>query len=536
MSDLNAEKALRALFAQAVTVVSGKIFQAATPGATVTFTYVNPVDGKSYTAQGKAFSVCAPPNVTAVKTQDGQWVLTSASESQGAARDTTFLRKARPKTDEEFGKIKIFYGDATNFTGIEYTYKLYVGGHTPKPTLIETISSNQFITGFITGATTAYRSGGLTNLGGDKWIGGYARRRNRVTAETEIINFRKKSKAIVTLPVLTFYSPMALYTNYLYYPGLRWGGGGLWNTANQELMEGFSSSSPPGIITTGPYSASYNGPFPGGGGSSTTYTEDASGSSASSNGNWNFTPVAAYVWEDELKYAPAGSWTYSHFMRSKVVYGGNDSMITATSTNSTLPVVVKPNGPEFETSQLSFQFLEDFGSWPHSQPTLPPPAYVNRKTTRTIVPLISSTDGKSAVYEEFTILGGYGIYSATTLIKRIFFVGPEGKREVKTLIDETFTSSQSRINGFTISGPTGVFDYLNSSYCDIASSYWNLVGNNLYEVENVPDLTKFRNKSKAVVKSLNLVTGASKRMEVPVFPIQMESSNPLLIGISYHPR
>jgi hypothetical protein len=135
MSDLNAEKALRALFAQAVTVVAGKIFQAATPGSTVTFTYVNPVDGKSYTAQGRAFSVCAPPNVTAVKTQDGQWILTSASESRGEAQSTTFLRKAKPGVGGR-GKVLVLY-TAQN-KGDPDLIDFFVGGHQPKPKKIYT--------------------------------------------------------------------------------------------------------------------------------------------------------------------------------------------------------------------------------------------------------------------------------------------------------------------------------------------------------------------------------------------------------------
>jgi hypothetical protein len=460
--------------------------------------------------------------------------LTSASESRGEALDTTFLRKARPKKAEEFGKIKIFYADATNFTGTEYTYKLYVGGHTPKPTLIETISSNEFIAGSGVTSGATYRSGGLTNLGGDKWIGGYARIRNRETLETVITNFGKKSKALIPLPVLSASVPL-VYTNHFLYPGLRWGGGGLWNTASQTLMEGFYLSAP-GITSISMNSSTFNGPFPGGGSGSFTATQDNTGSTSTRVGNFSFSPVAAYVWENELRFAPSGSWTYSYYQFGKVEYAGTDTAITTLSVNSALPVIVKPNEPEFQTSQLSLSYVEDFGSWEHTRPSLPPANVVDRRTTKTIVPLISSADGRSAVYEEFTILSGISIYSTSVLVKKIFFVSPEGRREVKTLIDETFTSSRSRINGFTVSGPTGVLGYGNSSYCDIASSYWNLIGSNLYEVENVPDLSKFRNKSKVVVKSLNLITGASKRMVVPVFPIQMENSYPLFIGISYHPR
>lgn len=118
---------LNALRARSVNIVQGTISGAASPGGTVSFTYTGPIDGQTYTAQGTAWNACSPSKVSALKMEDGSWVVVGGHEAATAREAVHTDRRARPKS-KNFGKIKILFskkdGDQTVF---------YIGGDRATP-------------------------------------------------------------------------------------------------------------------------------------------------------------------------------------------------------------------------------------------------------------------------------------------------------------------------------------------------------------------------------------------------------------------
>jgi len=124
---------LNSLRAQAVSIVEGTIAGAANPGGSITFTYVNPIDHQPYTATGTAWNQCSPSKVSALKLEDGSWIVVGAHESAIVREAVHTDRRARPKL-ETGGKIKVLYsvieGDQRVF---------YLWGDRPRPKKIGSI-------------------------------------------------------------------------------------------------------------------------------------------------------------------------------------------------------------------------------------------------------------------------------------------------------------------------------------------------------------------------------------------------------------
>ena len=99
---------LNSLRAQAVSIVEGTIASAANPGGSITFTYINPIDGQPYTATGTAWNQCVPSKVSALKQTDGTWIVVGQHESAIVREAVHTDRRARPQP-ETGGKIKILY-------------------------------------------------------------------------------------------------------------------------------------------------------------------------------------------------------------------------------------------------------------------------------------------------------------------------------------------------------------------------------------------------------------------------------------------
>jgi len=132
---------LNALRAQSVSIVEGTIASAANPGGSITFTYTNPIDHQPYTATGTAFNQCSPSKVSALKLEDGSWIVVGAHEASIVREAVHTDRRARPQP-ETGGKIKILYsvieGDQRVF---------YVGGDRARPKEVGRIpqSTNEVI-------------------------------------------------------------------------------------------------------------------------------------------------------------------------------------------------------------------------------------------------------------------------------------------------------------------------------------------------------------------------------------------------------
>jgi len=118
---------LNSLRAQAVSIVEGTIAGAANPGGSITFTYVNPIDHQPYTATGTAWNQCSPSKVSALKLEDGSWIVVGAHESAIVREAVHTDRRARPQP-ETGGKIKILYSQRE---GDEIVF--YVWGDRPRP-------------------------------------------------------------------------------------------------------------------------------------------------------------------------------------------------------------------------------------------------------------------------------------------------------------------------------------------------------------------------------------------------------------------
>ena len=124
---------LNSLRAQAVSIVEGTIAGAANPGGSITFTYVNPIDGQPYTATGTAFNQCSPSKVSALKLEDGSWIVVGAHESAIVREAVHTDRRARPQP-ESGGKIKILYSVIEGDQRV-----LYLWGDRPRPKRIASV-------------------------------------------------------------------------------------------------------------------------------------------------------------------------------------------------------------------------------------------------------------------------------------------------------------------------------------------------------------------------------------------------------------
>lgn len=148
-----AAKVLNELLAKQVNTVNAKIRGGASPGQTVTFTYTNPIDGKVYTGQGTVFTACSSPNVTAVRKDDGSWVIFDPNAGQGKAETVLETRRARPSGGS--GKIKILLSRT-----LGGRTALFVAGDRPNPFQVFMLPE---------GANLQYAH--LDNLGsGNRWI------------------------------------------------------------------------------------------------------------------------------------------------------------------------------------------------------------------------------------------------------------------------------------------------------------------------------------------------------------------------------
>ena len=130
---------LNSLRAQAVTIVEGTIASAANPGGSITFTYINPIDGQPYTATGTAWNQCVPSKVSALKQTDGTWIVVGQHEAAAVHTVVHTDRRARPK-EKTYGKIKVLYsvieGDQRVF---------YVGGDRARPKKIHAIPVGAYV-------------------------------------------------------------------------------------------------------------------------------------------------------------------------------------------------------------------------------------------------------------------------------------------------------------------------------------------------------------------------------------------------------
>ena len=124
---------LNSLRAQSVSIVEGTIAGAANPGGSITFTYVNPIDGQPYTATGTAFNQCSPSKVSALKLEDGSWIVVGAHEAAIVREAVHTDRRARPKP-ESGGKIKILYSVIEGDQRV-----LYLWGDRPRPKRIASV-------------------------------------------------------------------------------------------------------------------------------------------------------------------------------------------------------------------------------------------------------------------------------------------------------------------------------------------------------------------------------------------------------------
>ena len=132
--------ALNALCARAVNVVEGTIAGAAQPGGSITFTYRNPVDRQTYTARGIAWNQCVPSKVSAVKLEDGSWLVIGAHESSVVRSSVHTDRRARPQPENK-GKVKILF---STIEGDERVF--WVGGDRAVPSRIYSIPANSSVT------------------------------------------------------------------------------------------------------------------------------------------------------------------------------------------------------------------------------------------------------------------------------------------------------------------------------------------------------------------------------------------------------
>jgi hypothetical protein len=96
---------LNSLHAQAINIVEGTIAGAALPGGSISFTYRNPIDGQTYTATGTAWNTCSPSKVSALKLQDGSWIVIGAHESATVRTAVHTDRRARPNLPEDRGGL-----------------------------------------------------------------------------------------------------------------------------------------------------------------------------------------------------------------------------------------------------------------------------------------------------------------------------------------------------------------------------------------------------------------------------------------------
>ena len=147
--------ALNALCARAVNVVEGTIAGAAQPGGSITFTYRNPVDRQTYTARGIAWNQCVPSKVSAVKLEDGSWLVIGAHESSVVRSSVHTDRRARAQPENR-GKVKILF---STIEGDERVF--WVGGDRPRPKKICSIPASALVV-----------RAKLDNLSGDLWIMG----------------------------------------------------------------------------------------------------------------------------------------------------------------------------------------------------------------------------------------------------------------------------------------------------------------------------------------------------------------------------
>ena len=146
---------LNSLRAQAVSIVEGTIASAANPGGSITFTYVNPIDGQPYTATGTAFNQCSPSKVSALKLEDGSWIVVGAHESAIVREAVHTDRRAKPKV-KKMDKVKVLF---SRIEGNERVF--YLWGDRPIPKRIFAITKDSYML-----------IAKINNLGDDKWIVG----------------------------------------------------------------------------------------------------------------------------------------------------------------------------------------------------------------------------------------------------------------------------------------------------------------------------------------------------------------------------
>lgn len=106
-SHAEAVSALLSLLIDSVNIVDGTIAVGVGQGATVSFIYTNPVDGKQKTATGITLTVCPPSKITAFRTTDNKWYVVGQQFAQPVRERVLQLRQKRPSDPIE---LRAFVG------------------------------------------------------------------------------------------------------------------------------------------------------------------------------------------------------------------------------------------------------------------------------------------------------------------------------------------------------------------------------------------------------------------------------------------
>lgn len=96
---LSGARDLLRLLADAANVVEGTIGSGAGLGATVSFTYRNPISGETLTTTGVTVTECPPPNITALRSSDGNWYVMGRDAARQTQARLLDLRRKRPVDD-----------------------------------------------------------------------------------------------------------------------------------------------------------------------------------------------------------------------------------------------------------------------------------------------------------------------------------------------------------------------------------------------------------------------------------------------------